>query len=345
MKRYFYFLFALCVGAVVMSCKPNNDINDPNKYVVMAKLHTIDNPSDDASYEKIVAAMTAGGYAPDKKVEIHIGDTTQMSADLKAFAQKVRSDVGDITGYFQIELTGCQALYADQNDKEHPWKVYDIVSIGTPTNSDRVYYFAQYKAGWFFLDYEWYRDAWVYGIKTNDYYDTNTSDSHAFQANIDLNVGAGGETIVPVLITDGHGNWNSSNKYITDVIAVYGGGEPAELKINGRTYKKACHKDLNADAGGKYIWFYATYDYYDGRYLWLGGVHEDSGDLSCRVLTSGFDLKPEKHLKSPWNKNGYDVVERIVPAYDTKGNFVEHAEFNRGAGGSDIKIILSYRKH
>lgn len=320
------------------------------KYVVVAKLHSNNDAKDEKileSYNKILATMKANGYDAGERVEITTNETAKMIDNIKEVAQKIKTEAGEVTGYFSIEFTGVEAQYADKNDREHAWEVYEVMNIGKiPDSHSCTVYFSEIPGGY-------YVDAWAYGFKTNDDWHGNEKDSHNFDAEVDLNRQAGGATIVPVLITDGDGGWNPQSPYITDVIVIYGGGQPESIVIDGRTYKQEWPQDLNQGAHGEYIYLYATRDYYDGRYLWLGGYdHKASGGLCCRVIgnladaTGGSEnFSAAKLLNDPWNANGYDVVERVVPAYNTSGVYQDEAEFNKGAGGAFIKMILSYRKH
>lgn len=360
MKKILYLFLALCFGAALMtSCKSNNP-DEPGKYVVVAKLHSHGTSNKEAleSYNKILASMKANGYDVLERVEIITNDTTKMIADIKAVGKTIKEEVGSVTGYFTIEFCGIEEKYADHNDKEHAWKLLDIVEMGKQSDGDYdIWYFSE-NTNDIIIEpssvFYYYLDAWAYGITTESTYYSNYHGDTDFAAGEDLNehCGSGSAYIYPVLKTDGDGVWNPdhASQYITDVIVIYGGGQPESIVIDGRTYRQEVGQDLNDGAHGAYIYFYATRDYYDGRYLWLGGKdHDESGNLSCRVLYNdsrpSVNFEASRDKKDPWNANGYDVVERIVQAYDTHGNPQGDAEFNKDAGGAFIKMIFSYRKH
>lgn len=85
-----------------------------------------------------------------------------------------------------------------------------------------------------------------------------------------------------------HYVWENAyaDKYITDVICIYGGGEPQQITIDGRRYQKANRvADLNKHASGEYVYLYTTTDPvkgYEGYYLNTGT--RNSGRKCCRMI-------------------------------------------------------------
>lgn len=353
MKRnYFYLLLALCIGAVVMtSCKPKNGVSE-TEYQVIAKLHSYNSNLDQkvASEEqqKLLTLLKDNGYECGKRVTVKTADKAKMVADLKELAKKVSHEAGEVKGFYRLEMTGIESQYADLNDKAHPWEVYENLSFGKQPDDDDV------SEDWFaYKDFVYYAivyaDSWVKSVNVLGFWDR--VDANGFATKEDLNDGAGGDFIYMQLMTDGYensDNWVEShrNDYITDLIVIYGGGQPESIVIDGRTYRQEVSKDFNKGAHGEYVYLYATRDYYDGRYLWIGGeYHDDSGNRGCRYFSDDEDFDASPYCREPWNANGYDIVERIIPAYDTNGNYKEQANFNKDTKGYPIKMVMSYRKH
>lgn len=352
MKHYFYLFLALCMGAVVMtSCKPKNGVSE-TEYQVIAKLHSYNSNLDQkvASEEqqKLLTLLKDNGYECGKRVTVKTADKAKMVADLKELAKKVRHEAGEVKGYYSLEMTGIESQYADLNDKAHPWEVYENLSFGKqPDEDEAIPYSFAYKdcIAYTVTDV----NAWVKSVNTLGFWDS--ADDNGFYADMDLNSGAGGDFIYMQLLTDGYeksDNWVEDHRkdYITDLIIIYGGGQPDSIVIDGRTYRQEVSKDFNKGAHGEYVYLYATRDYYDGRYLWVGSMYnDDCGQRNCCAYYEDKDFDISQYCHEPWNANGYDIVQRIIPAYDTNGNYKEQANFNKDTDGWTIKMFMCYRKH
>lgn len=342
------------LATALVSCEQNEpeSAND-NEYAVRAKLQVSYSPNgttpDKAQIAQLDSIVKAAGM-DDAKFEAK--NTEELKAMITPYTvqmQNAAEELGINNTDASVLITAVNKKYADEKyEKNHPWVVLDkVVLAESYSNSDHVTTYAgESKKG---------ASAWVHGITTEGYW--SDLSKNEIPLLMDFNKDAHGDYIYPVFQTDGYDdNWvYQDRRYITDIIAVYGGDwSRADIVIDGRHYTRECSKDLNKGAGGEYIWFFSTRDYYDGRYLWVGGPKGDHNPCPCgcraeadewSLSGSAKSFNASDYLHQPYKDYKYDVVERVVQAYDLDGNHLGEAEFNKGAGGAYIKMIMAYRKH
>lgn len=347
MKKIFSFAMLACLAAAVCTgCKPTNAPDNGEKEYVFYADYQLTNKSDSTTWEAqkaaIEKALKAEGVTTDDAGFVLKGkDSAAVSIVLAEKMKRIESELQDAPVAVNTKIfvfgTEKQYFYAD-NDKEHPKCRWYCLEMGTPQNShwddtsDTVHGYATYR----FCDSIW---AFVNGIPEKI---TPPLDSWNFYLPYNLNETVGGAKIRLLFRYSSNTEWGTSDAKYTDVIAVYGGGEPKTLRVNGRNYYKLKDiPDLNKGAGGDYIWLYATKDYYDGYYLF--GTYCKAAYSDCSWWQSSYDnFNPWKYATNSYTRGSHRCVERVVQRYTTSGVHQGNAEFNCCAGGNHIYLILSY---
>lgn len=369
MKRYFYFLFALCIGAVVMSCKPNNEAGE-KEFIFMGGYDRPSGLSDSAINEQsaiILKAFRNAGFSDDKcELILMAPDSAAVSLILADKMKLVLSELeaSPVKIKATIIVKGIEKKYLGaENDKEHPICLFYQKNIGL----------VQGDMWWEYLKDNYCEARWIHTLRSEEYstYHINGigTASYSVQIGDDTNKSVGGDYIYVAADfsgrctaahsaggmdtgspeSDNHFVWEDSyaNQYITDVICVYGGGEPQQITIDGRRYKKANRvADLNKNGGGEYVYLYTTTDPvkgYEGYYLNTGIGYHAHGKC-CRMIYCKNHFWAKDHLNAPFVFEGHRFVERVVQAYWTNGTYAEEMNTNKGHGNNvtRCRMVLTY---
>lgn len=372
MKKYFYFVLALVVGVVFASCSKDNDDPTPNPEVGSVFLFSasisldssVDSTHAVTMMETAEKALLSVGFSADNyTMELSGPDSAAVSQILMDKMAQVEEAVKANlkSGIIIVGVKGAEKKnYTEDNNKNRSVSQWYHKRLGSShaNGSDYRYGFLQGKTTSSGKKYHGYR--FVKSIATTEhYFSQSLMKDLDYETYImkDLNDGAGGDYIYLWLKHSGKANTpfeSSSNhfvwegKYITDVIAIYGGGEPKTIRIDGRNYTKASGVgDLNKKAGGEYIWLYTTTDPvagYQGYYLNTGCDITTEHHMRCRVVWSDEgDFDATKDLGSPKVYEGHRFVERAVKAYKTNGSSAGLLDTNYSRGDGDrIHLILVY---
>lgn len=351
---------ALCAVAMgFASCSSDDDSNgnsgNDKEYLFSASCDIYDVEGDETGEERkaqkeyVDAALAKAGFAGESEYPLSISgkDSASVSKVLLGKIAQVEKAITDAPFEINAELSvrGAEKSIVNSDDKTmrviSSW--YDK-TFGAPQNQNI------FKRGQYNYDN---RYLFVKSLRTKGYWGDD-SDDYWTVVGGDLNCKAGGDYIYLIMEHSGKSRadeffkWESQyeNDYITDVVAITGGGEPQTLYIGGRKYTKengVC--DLNKGAGGDYLWLYACREKYkmsDGKtyYLNVGRTWED--ERGSIILDSSENFSTSSYCKNFVIK-GHKITQRVVPLYDKNGKFVSsEAEFNRGAGGWYIKMVLAY---
>ena len=183
------------------------------------------------------------------------------------------------------------------------------------------------------------------------------------QVSKDLNDGAGGDYIYMGIRFEEYKE-SHKNQYITDVITLASTkrlDNNYTINYNGRTYKMATggELDLNAKAGGDWIYIMYTRDEYKVKYYdeekpaYLVSTAEDGYveqyytrlynpdeiTNTTRLVYSYTWFSSMDFKLSDQNIGKYD---RCVKMIDNNGKEIGDADFNRKAGGEYLKMVCSY---
>lgn len=362
MKTFRFLALALLASAMgFVSCGDDEVGDEGNKtYVFSPKIDftlTDDNDAIEAQKSFIKQAFQSVGFAGENMtLELTGKDSAAVSnvlMDKMTLVEKsLQESPVDLLSY--VGVRGIEKQYANaDNDKAHPrslWysKNWAIAENGEDGSCDGLE-----------NDEDEYQ--FVYNIRSNEFGSYWTmgwqifhNDDNTGMFGTDTNAHNGGDYVYLFLyMTDGKFKWNSSKTYITDVIAVYGGGEPETLDVKRDGVNLTYHKlqgvvDLNRDAGGEYVWLYyttASYPKYDGYYLNSGAKDGSTGHKKycCRMHYRDGNFAMSNELQSPTVKDGHRIVERVVQAYDTEGKHIGELDTNNGSGTKHfIRMILTY---
>lgn len=281
-------------------------------------------------------------------------DSADVNSQLTETMDKVVEKVSALSERlnFTVGAKGAEKQYVNaDNDKEHPTRVWYQKEIGFPevTGGGSTYNAIESGHEYRFvtgLDADISEFFWQKLFLVSNYTGTIF---------FDLNRGAGGKYIYLQFEhdnssykegKDGEFKWDDKykEKYITHVIAVYGGNPSDKMTVNGRTYKRATG-DLNKGAGGEYIWLYTTTDpvYTIGgktAYLNTGGSGYKQG---CQVVGHTSDFSPSWDASYYFDGHGRSHATDVVQGYDTHGNEkYYYANLNEGSGGYYIYLVLTY---
>lgn len=355
-------VLTLCMMALacvaLFSCDDDNDSGTPaeNEYVFKATIQ-MDKQSETVDQQRQILedALKNAGISTNAFTFVLTGkDSTEADGKLNEKMAQVEKAIEEspvkIVG--SVEIKGIEKRYLDKEDKEHPitsWycKEYGITGLtgGVP------HYEPLCEDGLIFSSKHDYH--WVKSLRTSD--DDDEGDTYE-SIDLDLNKGSGGDDIY--LIFEHYGSkkddkaiFTYPETYITDVIAVYSrsSSSPQSLTIDGRTYTKQTNVcDLNAGAGGDYIWLYTTNqpagdNWSDYKFLTTGG-HEKSGCFALYDNTwFGHDnFNASEYVPASYYNLGRYFEYRVVQAYDVNGNHKGEADLNHGAKGYYIKLVLTY---
>lgn len=370
MKKTMKSILALAVCAVAMgfvSCS-DDDVNsaDGNKeylFGVDCELYKVEGDETgevkDQQQKYLKDVFTTVGLVGETAYPLSISgkDSASVSKVLLEKMAYVEKAIADAPFEINVEVyvKGAEKSLVNSDAKEGNFlTLWYEKTFGTPSNDegsrDGVYFRSPHNHRCYV---KWLRTTDSYFDSNGDYWTKIATD---LNLDVRVNLFVWAPSIYLILEHSGFRSSNNyvwepqyENDYITDVIAVIGGGEPQELTINGRLYKKenqVC--DLNKGGGGEYIWLYACREKYkesDGRtyYLTTGSV-TDSPDRGTRVARKRLeDFDANKYVDKSYVDKGHKIVERVVVMYDKNGNFVSsQAEFNKGADGQWIKMIFAY---
>lgn len=368
MKKIYLFL-ALCISAVVCSCSDDdNPVSGKTEFIMMGGYEGADGLTEDAQNEQsaiILKAFQNVGFSDKYELILAAEDSAAVS---KIIADKMQLVVKELEASpakikATIIVKGVEKKYLGaENDKEHPVNLFYQKTIGL----------VQGDIWWRYIQDDFCDGRWVYDISTEVSSwlpESSTPTVYNVAIGQDTNWGVGGDYVYVRFDFTGAREINENNatgldydywkkvnhyvwenayadKYITDVICIYGGGEPQQITIDGRRYQKANRvADLNKHAGGEYVYLYTTTDPvkgYEGYYLNTGTFN--SGHKCCRMLYSKSHFWAKDHMNAPFVFEGHRFVERVVQAYWTNGTYAEEMNTNKGHGEeyTRCRMILTY---
>lgn len=139
MKRYFYFLFALCMGAVVMtSCKPTNAPDNGEKEFAFAAQYEIDYGTPTADDTTLIEnAFRKAGVSLGEYTMVFTGDSASVRKQLEEKMAPVMESLMAVpeTISVLVVVKGAEKKYVDaENDKEHPITIWYSKRVGVPEN-------------------------------------------------------------------------------------------------------------------------------------------------------------------------------------------------------------------
>lgn len=366
MKALIYSMLAFVAGITFVSCDNDNE-NDPKDdsvFLFSASVNVIFGDNEQGAEEQKSVALNAlksVGFSADKLTMEYSGiesDAVNVLNDKMAqVEQEVQSNMND--GIINVGVKGAKKNnYTTENDKKHTIRQWyskefrhNFVGGSAPGSTGLS------KTG---HDFYWVK--FIRSEETSYYPIGYYEDDYYTQFGTDTNLDAGGDYIYLILEHSGKRNnspendqefkWESQyeNTYITDVIGIYGGGEPQSIRIDGRTYKKMNRvADLNKKASGEYVWLYATTDPmpgYQGYYLNTGAADYTYDLPGCRMLTLKKDFVANNYLNTPNTYRGHRIVERVVQAYSTKGKPMGELDTNYGQHDEKScyyeRLVLTY---
>lgn len=357
MKKNFYLTLALVASMAFSSCNKDENTGDSNVVYKFSASFNLESMTSKEVEETMTAAvksvfLSAGFSADNFTLELSAPDSATASQIIIDKMTRVENEVKDKfeKGIVTLRVKGSEKKYlGDNNDKNHPISVWyskemrkSVVSAG------------KYPIVYGLLEYEYdHNYQFVKWIRSEEFYFRPWEQSRGdyfILFGVDTNNGAGGDYVYLFLEHSGKAGGNEfvwenqyANSYITDVIGVYGGGEPQTLRIDGRTYKKQNQvADLNKKATGEYVWIYTTSDPmpgYQGYYLITGNWMNDQ---CCRMLQGGNESAAVNNLNSPYFYNGHRIVERVVQAYDKYGNHKGELNTNYSLNGYLMRLVMTY---
>lgn len=354
--NYLYLFLALCIGAMVMSCKPKNEAGE-TEYIFFGSYQPAPGLTDSAVNEQseiILKAFRNVGFSDKYELVLAAPDSAAVSLLLADKMKLVFDELvaSPVKVKAKIIVKGREKKYHGvENDKEHPVGVFFRKSIGVVGDA---------------ADFVWEeaasRDAagqFVKAIRTEEWacFHNDHITDYSVRIGDDTNMDAGGDYIYLWFDLSGKtGDGNSrflweeeyADQYITDVICIYGGGEPQEITIDGRRYHKANRvADLNKNAHGEYVYLYTTTDPVKGyeNYYLNAGVdwYCHNKNASRMVYCENHDFKASDYLAGDWYDSlGHRFTERVVQAYKTDGTYVGEMDTNKGHGGAYCRFIFTY---
>lgn len=357
--------FAIVLGVVSMAFTSCNDTDDPEsvstEYAFNGCYHilsSIDDEDYDLQSETIELAYKNAGIPTEDFSLILTGDSTDVSKLLKEKMMQVEKELqsSPVEINATVYVAGAEKQYVNaDDDKQHPIVVWHKINLGTPENAD-VGASSTYASVCGFRFIKSFRNE-----------KSNCKNICKSTFGINTNYDHGGWTIflcveysgiAPIDDYDKHYfEWEDSytNQYITDVIGIYGGGEPNTIKIDGRTYKKQQGGyDLNKGASGAYVYLYTTSDPVPGNEgFYLNTGYKDGNSQTtgiCNISAKGY-FKASDYLPKTVVKEGHEIRYRVVQAYyhhykdgkpERDPEWAGELDTNKGSGGYYIRLIMPY---
>lgn len=348
MKKLTYFFAALvAVALLATSCKPKDNPDSGKNAYALSAFADVDKSHKDADKMRplVEEALRSAGFLLKGYDLILDGDSAAVASQLATKMQVVETAIKESKSNCPVEITVRGMLKQDLEKENRHVCLFYYRNFGAPKDDVDVDGLTHIHMG-----------HWVKYLRTQGFWDSGAGDYYT-EFGRDVNSGVGGDYVYVVLEHSGKYDddfafeWEDqyADTYLTDVIAIYGGGEPQEITIEGRTYHKqnqVC--DLNHGSGGEYVYLYGTTDPvpgYEGYYLNTGALNDD-GLQQCRMLSANYHFDAKDHLSEPFTWGGHRFVERVVQAYWTDGTYAEELNTNKGHGDHKrIRFILTYANH
>lgn len=358
MKKIFNLVALVClVAAVCVSCKPKS-LGNAEQYVffMSTQIDKTDSVAGETYLDDIAGAMSAIGVKEGYELPIEGTDSLDVFRQLKTKMDELDLTLKALPEYISGKLVvrGIKKEFlaaAENNDKSHPIRLVEKKLFGAPVNGVT-------EKG--LHNGEKHSLLWVKSIHSQMAGET-IDETHNVAFGMSTNYCADGKDVTLVLEHNGQSGdeksqfaWNVEDKYITDVIAVYGMNDGEDLKVEGRMYVKMADVcDLNLGNSGEYIHLYATtapVKGYEDFYLITGYAPKaEYTSTQCRMLTDKL-FKAEDYLKDGGEIFAIDgveehkFVERVVKAYKIDGSYVDELDTNFGVEQPDyvVRMILTY---
>lgn len=358
MKKYLNLFLALVVSSAFTACKDYEEFDNNSVFLFSAScdFNSHDNEETVEEQRAIVnnALKEVGFSLDDFTMELTGSDSAAVNSILQKKMARVEEIIkSDLKVRVTLGVKGAMKKYMkSDNDKKHPicqWYHNEMY----PANSDTPNGTTTASG----LHSNYHQLQWVKRLRTEEHFfdpgGSNSYSSTSVKMGFDTNYGMGGDYISLMLETSGSYEdkfvWEDSysNQYITDVIAVYGGGEPQTIFVEGRLYKKQnAVADLNKKAEGEYIWLYTTTDpVYNYRGYYLNTGEYGDKNYCCRMIGNYDDyILAKNYLHQPYVRNGHRFVERVVQAYHTNGYLEGELDTNYREKKHKfiIRMILTY---
>lgn len=343
MKKIHYLMAAVCAIALLATgCKGKNDPTQ-KEFLFNAQLANNDTTVSELEWEVAYllfsTAIQAAGY--DENAEQFItGDSATVMRLALSKQETIVALLGDAFSEYNFTFSQRACSKEESQKKRRTWTRWTAHQFGQQSDDDTRCYMSvrASEQGLYATDIrviDWGKSYFTAPRNWDDY---------RVLWRGDLNSAAGGHYMYTAIELK---KWSSSYSFITNVIAVYSDHEKDlsfTMNIDGRRYQMASSRegsyDLNKGAGGPYIYLMYTTDDYDGRYLCslrCAGDDEDEKISCCYIICPINNYSAAKDIE-----NGRFKDVRPVMGYNLKGECEGEADFNKGAGGAYVRMILYY---
>ena len=342
-------------GITISSCSDDNEstgkhISGDQSFILKISSHV---PADSLfeDNQPFRARLSAAGFNEDNIISISGKDSVDIKSKLDATMKKVATNLTS-----KNETPFKLSVYRINNDATEE-KSSNVCWYEEAFNHDQNSIFKSVNA----CEFQ-YEEKTLYAtdiaVVNKDRGDLKSMPSGYSQVDKDLNDGAGGDYIYMGIKFEEY-NESHKNQYITDVITLASTkhlDNNYTINYNGRTYKMATggELDLNANAGGDWIYIMYTRDKYEvnGKEAYLVNTAEDGYvqqhyrqynpdgiTNTTRLVYTYTWFSSEDFNLSDQNIGQYD---RCVKMIDNNGKDLGDADFNRKAGGEYMKMVCAY---